>query len=131
MFCFWTWLFLNHRAYILVVPSTVNFLSFISLHCVTYRSDGCVQFRLVLSISQVSVMQKHDIQFFNTSCDLGAYMLFCPWKENKHAQKPIPIFISFPSFQMFACFAHSLKFLLVQKHAQKWTWKFSEKSWFA
>lgn len=58
---------LNHRAYILVVPSTVNFVSFISLHCITYRFDGCVQFRLGLSISHVSVMQKHDIQFFNTS----------------------------------------------------------------
>lgn len=92
--------FLNHRAYILVVPSTVNFVSFISLHCVAYRFDGCVLFRLGLSISHISVMQKHNTQFFSTSYDsIQEHMHYFACEKKTNMLKSL-----FPYFFLFLVF---------------------------
>lgn len=55
-----------------------------------------------MPIPGVSVIQASDMGVFQYMpwFQLGESVLFCPLKENKHAQKPIPVLVSVCSFQI-------------------------------
>lgn len=55
-----------------------------------------------MSIPGVSVIQASDMGVFQYMpwFQLGESVLFCPLKENKRAQKPIPVLVSVCSFQI-------------------------------